>query len=72
MPLSADLGYRQAATDFSRKNIGDLSMSWHCLNLAGIGIRPERVRTALAFEIAAVFAQMAKQRFSLHCTVTVS
>ena len=41
--LSADLRYGEFPADLSRKNIGNLDMSWHCFHDAGIGIGPQGV-----------------------------
>ena len=41
--LSADLRYGEFSADLSRKEIGNLDMSWHCFHDAGIGIGPQGV-----------------------------
>lgn len=63
--LSADLWYGEPATDFAGKDVGFLGVARNRLNFACVGIAPEGMYTALALEIAAVQAQMAKQG-SLH------
>lgn len=70
--LPADLRHGEPATDFARKGVGYLGVAWNYLYLACLGIALEGMCTTLAFEIATVPAQVTKQGFALHCTVTVS
>jgi len=62
----ADKRNAEATTDFAREQIRDLAMTRNRLDRSRSWIRPERVRTALTFEVAAVLAEMLNEGAALH------
>jgi hypothetical protein len=67
LPISfANLRNRQASTDFSREQIGDLSVARDRFRLARLRIAPQRVSAPFSFQVAAMQAEMAQEGFALH------
>ena len=70
--LSADIRYREVATDLARQVSGALYGSWNRLDRPGVGIAPQGMGTAFALEVTTVSPQVLEQTAPFHETMTVS
>ena len=69
---TSDVRYGEFLANLPCEPVGNLHMAGYRFDRAGAGVAPQRMRGALALEVAAVSPEMPQENTSLHGTTTVS